>query len=334
MEDSAQCQAVVALKAGKSIKASTSPFPSSNNPTIILSHIIFMISALQCSTSAKDTSHLDLVSRHPKVDSNLRHLAHSPDPSLITARNPLTKLSNTVHRPPTTPSVNGTSVDDMFFLLSRSYPPIQDSRVATQADYHDTDAWTQERKMHDTKLNAVAASSSLGSNGTIPSDFTPVDVDWSSSAAMDLRTQSPRNIKQCSSAQRENTISRARGWNILGIPVLVSPIGPCSCEDLSEGRRRVGEILVRCGVINVSRMSPAVGCWDTSPSRPVDPPATSNVAAEVHPNGNDQVLITALAEWTSEWLHTLVIQPYLRGSFRFQYVIYVLTPSDLTLYVI
>lgn len=272
--------------------------------------------------------------------SNTCHSVHFPDPCTVTAHTSLTEISNIVHCSPTTASVNGTSVDDLFSLLSPSHPTVYVGRVAT-VDRHDTDAWTQEWNAHDTKFHAVATSPSFDSNGAVPSDCSPVEMARDSSTLMELRTQGLRNVKQFSNAtRRQDTLFRPRHWIFLDTPgsgvSAVQPnvtINPWPHEDLSEGRRRVGEILTRCGVINVSGMSPiestAIGCCDTSHSRPVDAPVTSNVTAEMLFGDNNRVLITALADWTSGWVYTLVIQPYLRGGFRFQCVIQVLTPSDL-----
>lgn len=304
-------------------------FPLPNVPTIILHFtVILMISVLQSSASTKDTGYLDHVLKLPKDDFSTRRLVHSPDPSMLTARNSLADISNVVHCPPVTASINGIFVDDLSSHLSRSHPTIHFGRVATAI--HDTDAWTRERKVQDTKLNAVAASSSLGSNGTVPTDCFPVDVARSSFALMEYRTQGLRAVEQFPNATRprEDAALRPREWTSLvapgsGIPLVRPNVtnSPSSCEDLSEGRRRVGEILVRCGVIHVSGMSPVesttVGCDDTSVARA---PMISSVTTELPFGENDGLLITALANWTSEWVHTLVIQPYLQGSFRFQCV--------------
>ena len=298
-----------------------------------------MISALQSSTSTKDTSHLDLILKPSKTDSSARHLVHSPDPSILNARNLLTDITNTVHRSPAAASAGGTSVDDLSFLLSRSHPTSHFGRVAS-VNRHDTDAWARERKVHDTKLNAVTASSSLGSNDTVADDYSPVDVARNSFALMELQTERLRVVEQFPNAARlrEDSADRAHGWISLVAP---SPGGspvrpnvnasPRWREDLSEGRRRVGEILVRCGVISVSPIeSTTVGCGDAFGVRPVGASVISTVPAELPSGESDGFLVTALANWTSEWVHMLVIQPYLQGSFRFQYVIRVMIPSDLT----
>lgn len=285
--------------------------------------------SVQSSASTKETGHLDLVLKLPKDDLSTRRLVHSPDPSMLTARNSLTDISNIVHPSPATTSIDGIFVDDLSSQLPRSHPTIHFGRVAT-VDCHDTDAWTQERRVHDTKLNAVAASSSLGSNGTVPNGCFPVDVARNSFALMEFRAQGLPAVEEFPNATRlrEDTAVRPHEWTSLvapgsGIPPVRPNVtnGPSSHEDLSEGRRRVGEILVRCGVINVSGMSPiestVVGCGDTSVPRA---PMTSSVTAELPFGENNGLLITALANWTSEWMHTLVIQPYLQGSFRFQCV--------------
>jgi hypothetical protein len=305
-----------------------------------------MISALQSSASTKETSHLDLVLKPPKVDFSTCHFVHSPDPYIPTARNLLTDISNIVHRSTTTTLVNATSVDELSSLLSRSSPTIHFGRVAP-VDRHDTDPRTQERTSHDTKLNAVTDPSSLGSNDTVPDCYFPVDVAGNSFALMELQTERLRTVEQFPNAARlrNDTGVRAHHWTSLVAPCpSVSPvrsnvtIGPCWCEDLFEGRPRVGEIPVPCGVIGVSAMSPiestAVGCGDTSGAHPVGASVISSVTVELPFGENDGPPITALADWTSEWVHTLVIQPYLQGGFRFQYVIRVLDPSDLTFYTI
>jgi len=196
--------------------------------------------------------------------------------------------------------------------------------------------------VHDTRLNAVMASSSLGSNGTVPDDCFRVYVARNSVAQMELQT-----VEQFPNAAqpREDTATRPHNWTSLLAPGSdVSPIRPnvaiglCSREDLSEGRRRVGKVLACCGVVNASGMSSngsaAVGWGDTSGAHPVGAPTTSSVTAELPFGENDGPFITALSDWTSEWVHTFVIQPYLQGSFRFQYVIQILTPSDLTFHMI
>lgn len=299
-----------------------------------------MPSSPQYSTSSRNTSHLDLVTKPSKVDFSTRHLAHLPDPSIHTARNSLTEISNIVHRPPTTAWANGASVEDPFSLLSLSHPTIHIGRVAP-LDRHDMDTWTQERKVHDSKLNAVATSSSLDSNGTVPDGYSPVDVTRSC-ALMELRTQGLGDAKHFSTAARcEDIIFRPCDWTFLGIPASGVPAvrpnataGSWPREDLSEGRRRVGEILTRCGVINGSGISPiestAIGCYDSIHSRLDNAPVISDMIAETLFGDDEGVLIAALADWTSEWVYTLVIQPYLRGSFRFQCVIQVLTSSNLT----
>lgn len=205
------------------------------------------------------------------------------------------------------------------------------------------DAWAQERKVHDTKLNAVMASSFLGSNGTVPGDCFLVDGATNSFAQMELQTERLRTIEQFPNAAQphEDTATCLHNWTSLVAPGSgVSPVRPnvaigvCSREDLSEGRRRNGKILACCGVINASRMSPnesaAVGCGDTSDAHPVGAPMTSSVTAEPPFGENYGLFITALSDWTSEWVHTFVVQPYLQGSFRFRYVIQILTSSDLT----
>lgn len=300
-----------------------------------------MFSVLQSSTTTKDTGHLDLVLK-PLTDSfSTRRLVYSPNPSILTARNSLADISNIVHRPPTAAPINGTSVDDLSSHLSHFHPTNHFRRVAT-VNCHDTDAWTQEWKVHDTKLNAVATSSSLAYDGTVPNDCSPVDVARNNCAPMEFRIQGLRTVEQFPNAirLREDTTVRPHEWTSLVAPGSgISPvcpnitIDPCSPEDLFEGRRRVGEILVRCGVISVSGKSPieftAAGCGDTSGAHPVNAPLISNVTAELPVGENDELLITALANWTSEWVHTLVIQPYLQGSFRFQCVIQVLPPLNL-----
>lgn len=289
-----------------------------------------MISALQSSTSTKETSHLDLVPEPPKVEFSTCHLVHSPDPSILTAHNLLTDISNIVHRSTTTTSVNATFVDELSSLLSRSNPTIHFGRVAP-VDCHETDAWTQERKSHDTKLNAVAASSSLGSNGTVPDDYFPVNLAVNSFALMELQTERLRTVEQFPNAARlRNDIAVcAHDWTSLvapssGVSSVRSnvAIGPCWGEDLSEGRP------------SIPAMSPiestAVGCGDTSGAHPVGAPVIPSVTAELPFGETDGPPITALADWTSEWVQTLVIEPYRQGGFRFQYVIRVLDPSDLT----
>lgn len=289
-----------------------------------------MISTLQSSTSTKHTGHLDLVLNPLKVDSSTSYLVHSPAPSVLTARSSLTDISNIAHCSHTITSDIGIFTDNLSSLSLRSRPTMHFSRVATP-DRHDTDAWAQEWKVHDSELNAAAVSSSLGSDGTVPGYYFPVDVARSSFAPMELQTERPKTVEQFPSAGRPHDC-----------PFLVSPvwpsvnIAPCSREDLSEGRRRVGEILVRCGVIDVPGMSPSestsVG-YDHNFDTRLVPPVISGVTTELPLGENDMSLITALADWTSEWVHTLVIQPY-QGNIRLQCVIQVLSPSDLTFYMI
>ena len=286
-----------------------------------------MFSTLQSSTKTKDMGHLDLVINPLKVELSTRHLVHSPDSFALATRNSFTDISNTVYRSPSTASVIGTSVDDLP-LMSRSYPTMHFCRVAT-VDRHDTDAWTQERKVHDAELHAAVVTTSLGLDGTISDDHFPTDVA-SSFALMELQTQWPWTMEQFPSTGRlrEDTAVRPHDWTSLASPA--SPVRPSvivgsySLGDHSESRRRVGEILVRCGIIDSLGMlsvKPTTTAYrQNSCARPVDEPLVSSVTAD------DGLLITALAKWTSEWLHTLVIQPYLRGNFRFQYVIQVLAP--------
>lgn len=291
-----------------------------------------MISALQSSASTKEVGRLGIVLKPPMDAFSPRRLGCSPDLSIPPARNSLTDISNILHRSPATASINGIFVDDLSSHSSRPHPTIHFDRVA-RVDCHDSDAWTQERKVHDIEPNAVAASSSLGSNGIPPNDYSPVDVARNSSAMTEFRTQGLRAVEQLPNATRlrEHIAFHPHEWTSLVAPGSgISPIqpnvaiSPYSREDLSEGRRRVGEILLRCGVINVSGMSPiqstAVGSGDTSGGRPVDAPVISSMPAELPFGENDRLLVTALANWTSEWVHTLVIQPYLQGSFRFQCV--------------
>lgn len=279
-----------------------------------------MVSALQHSSSANDAGHLDLVLTSLKVDFNT--CLSVPTPYI---------------------SVNGTSANGPFSLMSHSYPTIHVDRAAT-ADRHDTDTWTQDQKVHDTRLDAVAASSSLGSNGTAPSDRSPVNVAMNSSTLMELRTQGPHGVNEVPSATRpESATLRPRDWTFFGTSVLDVPAVQPNVttaqhfyEDLSEGRRRVAEILVRCGAINASETSriesASIGCDDTSYPPPIDARVTSNVATEMHIGENDDVLIPALADWTSKWVHKLVIQPYLRGNFHFKCVTQVSSALGLTLH--
>lgn len=292
-----------------------------------------MISALRSSSSTKDTGHPNLVLKPLKTDFNARYLAYSPDPFPISVRNSLTDISNIMHCLPTTNSVMSAPTHD-FSLLSHSRTTMHLGHMAAM-NRHDTDGWSQERKLQDADFHVVVDSSSLGSKGTIPVDFPINGVKSHSFALVGLQTEGFWTIERSHKTGQLCEDPAVYPHDKIFLAPFVQPnvaIGPYSYEEFSGGRCQVSEILVHCGVVSASGISPmesaTIGCCPNSDARPSD--NTSSVTTELPFSESDGLFMTALADWTSEWVHTLVIRPY--QGFRFQYVMQVLNLSVLTLY--
>lgn len=200
---------------------------------------------------------------------------------------------------------------------------------------HDTDGWSQERKLQDADFHVVVDSSSLGSKGTIPVDFPINGVKSHSFALVGLQTEGFWTIERSHKTGQLCEDPAVYPHDKIFLAPFVQPnvaIGPYSYEEFSGGRCQVSEILVHCGVVSASGISPmesaTIGCCPNSDARPSD--NTSSVTTELPFSESDGLFMTALADWTSEWVHTLVIRPY--QGFRFQYVMQVLNLSVLTLY--
>jgi hypothetical protein len=313
-----------------------------------------MISALKFSRGTKKAGYaLDLPFKAPTEYFNKPLWVLSPDPATLVPPMFLDDVSNVMQpqskfanaNESAAPPISRAPPNDWFVhsTETRSYPTDHVDRVAdghglaAAVTCHDANAWSQKRIPHENALHSVLPLPSPAPcfSTTIPEHGVATTFSRSSSSLMVAPNQSlqtteppPEEALLCVATgvrQRNSTPLVPPG---LGIPFPhhTATAKEHSPEELFEGRRRTGEILVRCGVIGASGTSSieaaGIMCRDAANASPVEiPPAPiiPGVNAELR-SGNDSLLVTALANWAADWVYNLVLEPYLQRGYRFQYV--------------